>query len=183
MAKRKAFEYEPPKGPTENKHSQESLVTYEMEAAAPTVATGIAQSVFGLVFVAAGSFPFLTALNLIHLPGSKVHCPLFVLGSVGLAFMGAGLLLFFQGIGLARFPRLMGILGFITVMSFLTPFGWLAVAAPKIDLIARVVIGFFVGVIGLAIAVGLIQTIIVGGPSNKPYKRIAPREDDGYPYG
>ena len=180
MARRKGFEYQPPTGPSENRRSLE----YDSDFRVSGTTSRIAAPLFGLIFVAAGAFPFLVSLNLINIPGSKVHCPLFVLGAVGLAFIGAGFLVFFNGIGFARFTRFMGVLGLITILSFLTPFAWLAIAAPKVELIARIFIGFFVSVIGLAIVAGFAKTIVFGIPpqSQTAYKELS-NQYDKYPPG
>lgn len=185
MAKRRNFEYQPPTGPSENRGS---MSAFNEDLDAPLSGGSVPNAVpalFGLVFIAAGAFPFAVSLNLINVPGSTVHCPMFVLGSVGLAFMGAGATVFCNNVGLSRFPRFMGVLGLITIMSFLTPFGWLAIFAPKVDLIARIVIGFFVGIIGLAILVGLARTIIFGQAAQvqSSFKGITRNPNDQYPPG
>jgi hypothetical protein len=180
MGKRKGFEYQPPSGPSEKRKSIEFQTDFKVER---NLEGSAAPAVFGLIFVAAGSFPFLVSLGLIHVKASSVHCPMFVLGSVGLAFISAGLMVFFQGIGFGRFVRFMGVLGLITILAFLTPFAWLALSAPHVDLFPRILIGFFVGVIGIAIVVGSIKTIFFGVmPDGTSYKPISNRTDD-YPPG
>lgn len=185
MAKRRNFEYQPPTGPSENRGS---MSVFDEDLDAPLSAgsvPNVVPALFGLVFIVAGAFPFGVATNLINIPGSTVHCPLFVLGSVGLAFMGAGSIVFCNGVGLSRFPRFMGILGLVTIMSFLTPFGWLAIFAPKVELIARIFIGFFVGVIGLAIVIGFARTVFFGPAAQvqSAFKGMFRNPNDQYPPG
>lgn len=82
-------------------------------------------ALFGLIFMVAGSFPILLALNVIKPQPGSVHAPLWVIGAAGLAFFTAGLTIFLQGLGVRPNSALSNILGIVLLLALLTPFAWI----------------------------------------------------------
>jgi hypothetical protein len=100
----------------------------------------------GLVFVAAGLFPLLIGLGLVHVDPSTVHAPLFVLTGVGVAFICAGLAASGQSLGVRK-SWIMWLLGLLALGGFLTPFIWIVFGRSDVPIIARIWFGLILGLI------------------------------------
>ena len=116
---------------------------------------------FGLIFIGAGTFPLLLGLGVINIHASA-HTPLFVVASIGIAFIAGGLASSLQGLGVSPNGFTMKVLGLCMVSAILTPFGWIVFGQNGIDLSVKIIFGLFLAFFGL---IFLIATIASFAPN------------------
>jgi hypothetical protein len=91
----------------------------------------VKQLVFGSIFIFAGAFIFLTAIDVIHAPDENFNAPRWVIAAVGLAFALAGAMVIVKGLesGFGDDPIYKWIsTGMILafLVFFAAPFNWVA---------------------------------------------------------
>jgi hypothetical protein len=116
---------------------------------------------FGLIFIGAGTFPLLLGLGVINVHESA-HAPLFVVASIGIAFIAGGLASSLQGLGVPPNGFIMKILGLCMVSAILTPFGWIVFGQNDIDMSVKIIFGLFLAFFGL---IFLLATIASFAPN------------------
>ena len=142
-----------------------------------------ATALFGSVFMIPGIYVLLLGLNVIHAAPGSIHCPMFVLIGVGIAFTFAGLSCILQAIGLQR-TWLGNIVGLGMVVGLLTPFFWIVFLNNQIGIFTKL---FFMFIMGVFVLFGLVVMFarfipgvrVIKGGEGETLKSIS-RSDDKF---
>lgn len=106
----------------------------------------------GLIVMAVGCFPLLVGLQIIKPAAGSVHAPLWVLAAVGVTFIGAGLSVLLQAIGLPKNSPINAILAILIILGMLTPFAWIVLGPSGAGIIGRLLFGMPIAIVLLLLA-------------------------------
>lgn len=106
----------------------------------------------GLIVMAVGCFPLLVGLQVIKPAAGSVHAPLWILAAVGVTFIGAGLSVLLQAIGLPKNSPINAILAILIILGMLTPFAWIVLGPSGAGIIGRLLFGMPFAIVLLLLA-------------------------------
>ncbi len=126
----------------------------------------------GLVFAGVGLYPLLVGMGVVPVDPGRVHCPLFVLIGIGVAFISGGLAVTLQGLGVSPKSWVTQLVGLLCLGGILTPFLWIVFGNNSVPAPAKICFAAFLGLFVLIFALCTIATLVPGLSERLGIKRI-----------